>query len=1213
MLLAAGIIELGPSDNIALDQPRVAIELAKDVDPGPGVRWESIGPDLFNTFLLDTGASSVLAMATAIADMEQSRLGYDVQGSLLEQGVAGDHLLDVSVPYRFDFAGSDGTRHTIADARIMSDANNDFSSFGPWGLAGMPAMVNRVTSLDFTGWSGGGLGLDDIYMDTEFRNDVPPSNGHRYTVSLDNRLAFDPLEQMISGQPPIWGDVPFVTGIPEHNGIAQEGNFLFDTGAQISVISERLAIEIGLDSNGDGTLDQNDTNYVTSQVVGGVGGQIAVPVFGFDEFHLTTDSGEDLVWTNLEWLVLDIATPGEGTSLDGVLGSDLLTSGWFHAFFSPGQPDGYINQLHMDFRDMETTGTSKVHFDLNPDVDNVILPGPGIIVRQSFRTTDVGEGGETDSYNVVLTGAPTADVIITLDSPDGQATAENAIDGSSTLVFTPDNWETVQTVLVTAVDDVAAEGNHSGLITHTVTSADSGYEGRAVADVTVRITDDDLNLLKLSSDQAGLQLITSIDAVEAGATVYYWAALNERPINETWVVLEDSKLQAEAVKASNAQLGLENVLMFNSSNWDTPQRVALTALDDAIKEGPHQSNMIHTVLDVINFSDPIVGQTPLTVNITDDDLGHVTIKSSDGSTEISEDGTTDTYQIALDRLPTADVVITVQAGPQVLLSIDGGTTFVSTQQLTFSDTLSQTVTVKANDDSEVEDTHFGNITHTVSGTANDPRFPLDLSIGSLMATIADNDVAGLSIDTSTASGRAGKSPTTGSSINLAEASGSEVYAVWLNSKPQADVTVFLSNTDQQVVAVDAQQGTHHFLTFTPDNWNQPQEVSVSAVNDAVVEGVHRSQIAHNTLSGDLNYHGSVVLPVVVTDNDVAEFGDAPLPYPTTIADNGASHVPVGPQLGANRDSELDGIPSPGANGDDNGGTSDEDGVQFGGIPLASNQAAVNILLQNAATAKVDAWIDFDRDGVWAASEKILDSVTVSNAMQTLNYDLPANVEAGEAFARVRLSSTGNLDPTGPAIDGEVEDYLVKIVSPPLVESVVINHGDPQRSSINAVTVNFDRVVDIDSLAGDPFRIFNTATNEVVNDVAVLDHTSGKTVVELTFAEGPSASSFGSLLDGNYRLSIDASLVTYLDVPLDGDGNGSPGGDHLFGDNATDAFFRKFSDANGNGIVDLLDFADFRRTFGLTTGQTGYASEFDSDGDQAIGLLDFAAFRRSFGR
>ena len=63
----------------------------------------------------------------------------------------------------------------------------------------------------------------------------PPDAGHRYTISLDNRLSFDPLDQMISGQPPIWGDVPFVTAIPEHNGIAQRGQLSCSTPEHRSV------------------------------------------------------------------------------------------------------------------------------------------------------------------------------------------------------------------------------------------------------------------------------------------------------------------------------------------------------------------------------------------------------------------------------------------------------------------------------------------------------------------------------------------------------------------------------------------------------------------------------------------------------------------------------------------------------------------------------------------------------------------------------------------------------------------------------------------------------------------------------------------------------------------------------------------------------------------------------------------------------------------
>ena len=61
-----------------------------------------------------------------------------------------------------------------------------------------------------------------------------------------------------------------------------------------------------------------------------------------------------------------------------------------------------------------------------------------------------------------------------------------------------------------------------------------------------------------------------------------------------------------------------------------------------------------------------------------------------------------------------------------------------------------------------------------------------------------------------------------------------------------------------------------------------------------------------------------------------DFGDAPGPYPTTLASDGARHTPAGPTLGTNRDAEADGAPTTAADGDDSTGTpDDEDGVTFG--------------------------------------------------------------------------------------------------------------------------------------------------------------------------------------------------------------------------------------------------------------------------------------------
>lgn len=862
-LLAVGIIELGPSDNIALDQPRAAVELLADVDPGPGQQWESVGPSVFNTFLLDTGANSVLAMATAVNDLDPDL--YATQGEFVEVGVAGVHELDISVPYRFDFAGTSGIRHTLDDARILSDPDNDFSMFGPWGLVGMPAMVGRVTSLDMTGWSGGGLGLDDLYMKTEFADDVPaeptpPGTSHRYAVPVDNRLAFDPLDQVVYGDPPVWGDVPFLTAIPTHNAVGQAGNFLFDTGAQISVISEHLALDIGLDSNGDGQLDELDDSFVTTETVGGVGGQVTAPVFAIDEVHLPATrvaSGEEveLVWTDLQWLVLDIATPPDQPRLDGVFGSDLITSGWFYAFFSPGSPDGYIDRMHFDFRDM-ANGTGTIYFDLNAGVDQVTVPGPGVRIRQTARSTDVGEGGETDTYTIALQTVPAAPVQITINA---DAQTQISTDGTTfaalrTLTFTD---TTPQTITVRAVDDDVAEGSHTSLLAHAVTSADGNYHQLAVPDLTVNVTDNDLQLLTITADAAGTHPLDAISVAEGGPTVNYWVALKDPPPSDMWVVIEDLAGQTTPRNPNNSTGDplFDNVLIFTPSDWNQPQLVELAAVDDALPEGPHEARLIHTLLDLANFLDPILGQSVLPVSIADNDRGDVTITPTGDGTSLTEAGATDTYQIALTMPPAGPVEITVTADPQTQVSGDGGGTFAATLALTFTDTAPQTVTVRAVDDAQHEGPHTGTITHAVTGTVADPKYPATLALPSVTATIADNDTAGLALTE------------TDGATTVTEGAAADTYAVVLTSQPTGDVTLFLNHTAGQITVVDNAHPANAFLTFTPANWNTPQEVLVTAVDDTVVEGPHTAAITHAAFSSDPNYQGTVFLAVAVTDND----------------------------------------------------------------------------------------------------------------------------------------------------------------------------------------------------------------------------------------------------------------------------------------------------------------------------------------------------------
>jgi len=177
---------------------------------------------------------------------------------------------------------------------------------------------------------------------------------------------------------------------------------------------------------------------------------------------------------------------------------------------------------------------------------------------------------------------------------------------------------------------------------------------------------------------------------------------------------------------------------------------------------------------------------------------------------------------------------------------------------------------------------------------------------------------------------------------------------------------------------------------------------------------------------------------------VSDFGDAPAPYATTLAEGGARHAMTGPTLGDERDSETDGSHSPAADADDTTGTpDDEDGVTFGTIRVGQLDAMVTVNVQNnSGTAYLDAWIDFNADGSWGgALEQIAAHYTlVGNGDHVVHFDVPSWAISGETFARFRLSTTGQLAPGGLALDGEVEDYIVSVATEGAVSVGALNNG-----------------------------------------------------------------------------------------------------------------------------------------------------------------------------
>ena len=113
-------------------------------------------------------------------------------------------------------------------------------------------------------------------------------------------------------------------------------------------------------------------------------------------------------------------------------------------------------------------------------------PADAVIIEESDGSTEVLERNYgRDDYTVVLSRQPSSEVYINVDGDDQVAVDKRL------LVFTPDNWDVPQTVNIFAIDDSLVEGDHQGVVSHRVSTADQFFDRFPLRDVNVSITDDD--------------------------------------------------------------------------------------------------------------------------------------------------------------------------------------------------------------------------------------------------------------------------------------------------------------------------------------------------------------------------------------------------------------------------------------------------------------------------------------------------------------------------------------------------------------------------------------------------------------------------------------------------------------------------------------------------------------------------------------------------
>ena len=462
----------------------------------------------------------------------------------------------------------------------------------------------------------------------------------------------------------------------------------------------------------------------------------------------------------------------------------------------------------------------------------------GVTISETELTI---EEGATDTYTVVLDTEPTANVTVAIAGhADTDLTLSGATLTDDTLTFTAENWDTAQTVTVTAAEDDDAVNEEEVTLAHTVTGTGE-YAGITAGSVTVTIVEKDTSVLAVSD----------AEAAEDGGNVVFTVSISAASGEEVTVGYATSDGTATAGQDYTETSG---TLTF-PANSVASQTISVPVTDDAVDEEEETFTLTLSNVQVASLSGD--GET-LTVTITDDDDPAVTASFGQASYSVAE-GSTVEVTVTLSADPEREVTVLLTHDPQGDTGSGDYSGVPGSLVFQIGDT-EKSFTFSATDDDIDDDGE--------SVTLGFGTMPDDVTAGTTATvTITDDDTAGVMVSET--------------ALSIDEG-GSGSYTVVLDSEPTADVTVAIAGHAGTDISLSGDTLTNNALTFTSDNWDTAQTVTVTATQDDDAVDDAAVTLTH-TVTGTAEYAGVTAGSVTVTiidDESESPSLDLSLPVPT---------------------------------------------------------------------------------------------------------------------------------------------------------------------------------------------------------------------------------------------------------------------------------------------------------------------------------------------
>ena len=257
------------------------------------------------------------------------------------------------------------------------------------------------------------------------------------------------------------------------------------------------------------------------------------------------------------------------------------------------------------------------------------------------------------------------------------------------------------------------------------------------------------------------------------------------------------------------------------------------------------------------------------------------------------------------------------------------------------------------------------------------------------------------------------------------------------------------------------------------------------------------------------------------------------------------------KIGATTDSETVITANATATGDDITGTDDEDGVTLPASIVTGTAASITVNVTNTsgATVYLNAWIDYNKNGLLTDSGEQIAANTViatgtSNSNKTISFTVPSTASSGTVGVRVRLTSTSTPGSTGLSGNGEVEDYVIQIcpaitLSPSSLSSAAVGMAYSQTVTASGGTAPYSFSVSSGTLpaglalsAGGVLSGTPTSGTSQTFTVQAVDANGCSGTASYTLAPTCSSYVISPFAMGSWELSA-AVNVTLLATPTSG--------------------------------------------------------------------------------